>query len=130
MIAIVLAFLTNSRNSEVECLYAGTDGAEARRIMDSPPEGVVRTELLVNPQYTRRKLFGAVAVAADEVVAPVGQDPASQDGAAGSAVVVPDGTEVTGPSEETPTAGENLTLVDEPVKPGSGKGAGGSGGKK
>lgn len=97
-LAIILGFSGTKRTDPVTNLYTGNDLGEARRILESPPAGIGRTEMIINPAPSRRKTHGTAEVEAPLESLASGEVP---------------------PSDEAPPA-ESATEspVDEPEPPG------------
>ncbi len=92
-IAIVLGYSGMKRGNDVSNLYTGCDVAKAREILNHPPEGYARTELLINPTPSLRRIHeGKVEEALNpkheirneeaepEVAVPVEAEPAKKKG--------------------------------------------------
>ena len=84
-LAIILGYAGNSRNSPVQSLYTGLDLEAARKIAENPPVGVVRTEMVINPQILRTRFYPtntADAAPADAAPADAPAEDASAEDAA------------------------------------------------
>jgi hypothetical protein len=55
-LVIVLGYSGSKRTDAVTNLYTGHDVAAARAILEGPPSGISRTEMILNPAPSRRKM--------------------------------------------------------------------------
>ena len=67
-LAIVIGFTGTQRSAAASNLYTGQDLTEARRILEAPPVGIRRTEMIINPVAARRRIHD---IAPTETEAPV-----------------------------------------------------------
>lgn len=105
-LAIVLGFSGTKRTDPVTNLYTGNDLAAARNMLESPPAGIGRTEMIVNPAPARRKIH--VPEAPVEDPAPVEQppvEPPAVEESPGDQATAPE-LPIEEPPAETPPARE------------------------
>jgi hypothetical protein len=60
MNVIVMGFYGQDRKADRTVLYAGADKDTARTALETGAEGIVRTEMYVNPQHHQRRSFSSV----------------------------------------------------------------------
>lgn len=54
MLNLVLGFSSRDRRAEPQVLYLGHDGGAARKALNTPPDGVVRTQLSLPTPHKNR----------------------------------------------------------------------------
>jgi hypothetical protein len=73
MNVIVMGFTSQDRKADRVVLYAGADKVAADAALLAGAEGIVRTELYVNPQAHKRRSFSAAPVIVETPEATVNE---------------------------------------------------------